>query len=472
MNNVQISLDLCNSKCLTCSNETNCISCYPNATLNTLTSDCVCNDGFSMVILSSPCSANPCSQCVYQCGDGCQSCSNFSCIACFRGFYKYSLSETKNICVRCLNGCDSCLNGQTCINCTYGYLFDNQNLTCLLQCPTNLINFNNSCWIRCPDNLFWNNLTCVSNCPIFIDNDTKTCASICGSNQFLLGNICYNTCPQNFYGFNGTCVGNCPENFSIFDNMCVCLNGTFLYDSNCVSACPTHYYVNDSNSCVECNSICNTCFGPDDMKCLSCNSSQYLMQDSIYSTCVSLCPNYYYLNNETKSCLKCVDSCVKCTNKFECLVCNPYYELINGVCKIKVEIKGQLQVINNPLQFKVQFNILEWNSFIINGNQYFTAIEIDHFTLTKDFSYILSFSCSYNICIFDFYLTFNKTFANFEKSLFLTFLGEDKISSNSTYYYLNQTLNVSLNGVAMICLDTQYYSTSYYFFFTFLTNLF
>lgn len=138
----------------------------------------------------------------------------------------------------------------------------------------------------------------------------------------------------------GECF-NCSENFLLIDKSCICPKGMFI---------------SSGNQCKNCNFNCKECSDVD-KKCTDCGENSEIIEDSCYckesfikvltenqyfecgcpenselinGTCV--CVDGFARVNET--CKPCNKNCQTCggVNFYECLSCNSYHILNQGVC--------------------------------------------------------------------------------------------------------------------------------------------
>ena len=79
-----------------------------------------------------------------------------------------------------------------------------------------------------------------------------------------------------------------------------------------------------SNTCKLCNNTCLTCFGPKSNECLTCDFTNELRGEFLFSTkeCIAKCPSKTY--EESNICKNCDDACLTCDGPIEnnCLSCN------------------------------------------------------------------------------------------------------------------------------------------------------
>ena len=70
--------------------------------------------------------------------------------------------------------------------------------------------------------------------------------------------------------------------------------------------------------CYPCNTSCSQCFGPSIEECTQC-VSPYLLNST---TCLTVCPDGFYANTTSGTCLPCDAACATCVdNTNNCTVC-------------------------------------------------------------------------------------------------------------------------------------------------------
>jgi len=81
--------------------------------------------------------------------------------------------------------------------------------------------------------------------------------------------------------------------------------------------------------CQYCSSICLTCRSSNTSACTSCPTNQYLFS----SSCLNSCPDFFYPDTTSGSCLSCVSPCHKCSSLTLCLSClDSSLFLVNSTC--------------------------------------------------------------------------------------------------------------------------------------------
>ena len=451
INNFQLSLFLCHATCLTCDdmNDDNCLTCYDNALLDATTNKCQCLDSYYMNQYSSLCESFPCSQCL-ECSVGCSLCSDANiCDKCMDGYYLNEYQDNCphlrcSNCIQCLTGCLLCENEISCNLCEDSYFVLDSNSSCLSECPINTILFNKTCYNQCPNDLVWDGRTCVSNCTNYLLIDNKTCVYECPKDYYMFMNICYLICPFPLIGNNGLCVPNSIQ---------FCLN-KYSFNDACIKSCPNGYYPNETlKICLLCNENCHSCFGPDENQCSSC-TSYYIIT---FHVCVTNCPDNYFANNQSKICSSCSLNCKLCQNSLLCIECNNNSILINNTCKILKETKGQLVSLNNPFSFKFSLSE-EWDYFFNNYNNFIKSVSILNLE-RKNYNIITYYNESESNVInfiFNYYqiLKIDQCFLN------IFIYGNDEISYQDKYIYINQNFSTLLNNLSIICNENEYYSKS------------
>ena len=100
----------------------------------------------------------------------------------------------------------------------------------------------------------------------------------------------------------------------------------YLYSGACLMTCPDTFYPDSSSkTCLGCDASCHTCSGPSATECLSCNSGSLF---SANNSCISSCGDGNYSSNSI--CTSCPIGCKTCTSATVCTSCQnvngiPYY---------------------------------------------------------------------------------------------------------------------------------------------------
>ena len=164
-------------------------------------------------------------------------------------------------------------------------------------------------------------------CDIYSEdiNDQK-CTSCKSENHVLQEGNCIEECTQGYYEEEKKCL-KCSEFCKICQN-----------SENC-EECHDGYYLDDENKCKQCSDNCETCSnGPEEngnQNCITCNqntSYKYLINVENNHTCVDICPEATYLDEENKKCEKCSNFCKNCENSEKCLDCYDGYYLDGKKC--------------------------------------------------------------------------------------------------------------------------------------------
>jgi len=300
------------TSCLTCNITRNTVlngsSCQcSDGTYASATNICLpCNQ------ICLTCTANSTSSCL-SCTTGLMRVFTGGLCLCIPGYYEagmLSCQPCNSVCVTC-NGptslnCTSCatnftLIGSSCmptIICTNYYYQGN----CINICPSTTYPFGNIC------------LNCINNCQTC--SNTIVCLTCMPGSYYLSSNqSCLSVCPISTYSFNNTCMA-CPSGCSLCSMrltqlLCSsCITGYYLFQQGCTNICPTAAltHVILAPYCLPCIDSCLTCTSLHSGDCLSCQ-----VNFSLFSgMCLSQCPEGYTSINQI--CNLCPASCLKCTS--------------------------------------------------------------------------------------------------------------------------------------------------------------
>ena len=189
---------------------------------------------------------------------------------------------------------------------------------------------------------------CLKNCHDFCATcfapGYDKCTS-CESGYYLFQTTCTEICPIGTFPVNDprTCVSCHPSCESCRDHPNNCIkckpgffkqpNGYQSTDSSCQSQCPDGYYGDSlSKSCIPCNSACQTCNDNSNL-CTICSGQAYRLDPRL---CVFQCPVGYYADPVSRKCSLCDSSCSTCTGPRynECVSCAKVTQFVrNGVCR-------------------------------------------------------------------------------------------------------------------------------------------
>ncbi|KAL4456738.1 hypothetical protein ABPG73_014764 [Tetrahymena malaccensis] len=352
----------CDISCLSCtsSGQSNCTICQQQNFYISISQNnqCVptCDVTQAQYVDTSNSSQKFCRKCI----DQCQICNDgVSCITCKVGFYL-----SNNQCKQCDNSCFSC-NGPTssdCLICKQANYFisTKQNNTCIpicdlsqsqfidnsnpqqaycKQCPSQCLTCNNSTsCIQCIQGYYKNLDFCYS-----CDDQCLSCLDS--------GSSCIK-CKQPGYFIspaqNNKCVDQCDTTQAQFIDTIT--NAQQKYCRQCKSLCQTcndslscltciqGYYLN-GNQCQKCDTSCLTCSGPSQSDCIICQQQNYYISTKLNNICVSDCDlsQSQYIDNtnlQQKYCRQCDNSCQTCINLKQCTSCLEGYQLNGNLCSI------------------------------------------------------------------------------------------------------------------------------------------
>ena len=155
------------------------------------------------------------------------------------------------------------------------------------------------------------------------------------------------SCIDDYYLENGNCKINCSNGYEISGRECVgCTDkycDAFIINTcNCTKCKLDDYFINSSNSCEECDSLCLKCEGVKD-HCTECDNSHFLFDNKCID-CASNCLEKDSDNCKCKKCnekfyikdflcYNCIENCTTCTNSSKCEICDEnYYVNDEGTC--------------------------------------------------------------------------------------------------------------------------------------------
>ena len=229
-------------------------------------------------------------------------------------------------CVACHAQCSKC-SGPTeneCEACSLGFYLQPNFPTCINSCPTGYWKDDDSnkckiCHNSCSVCTGPNNNQCSScNSGAFLRPSSTTCASGCIPGYW--GDTSSNTCVQ----CNTSCSGCTGPN----NNQCsTCNSGYFLQPSGtgCLDSCPNGCWGNtDSHTCESCNTACSICTGPSDTQCSACNSGYFLQPAPDDTSCLTTCQTGYWKDTTNHVCTPCNAACEACLDgtHTQCSSCN------------------------------------------------------------------------------------------------------------------------------------------------------
>ncbi|KAL4490436.1 hypothetical protein ABPG72_002646 [Tetrahymena utriculariae] len=338
----------CNFSCSTCKgpDSTDCLSCSGALYLDQPRGICSnqCPDKQYKNIQNNKCE---------QCNPTCASCngpSSSECASCdLPRFYQASTKQCVTDCLsnqfkdtqqkRCRNcdpTCATCSDAYSnnCTSCQGQLYLDTAEYKCSSTCPLRFFkNTSNNQCSKCDNSCYSCDGSQPNNClscelPRYYQVAQRQCVTQCNSNQYKN--------QQSFQCLN--CDTSCASCSGGSSTDCTSCTGSLFLDKlskRCVANCPFGYFQNKSNNeCNLCDSICESCFGPNTNNCKSC-ATPYFFQSST-NKCVTDCAVGEYKNKPTKSCLKCYSTCGSCLlgSDSDCLSCNRdlYLDLNSNKC--------------------------------------------------------------------------------------------------------------------------------------------
>ncbi|XP_072051183.1 proprotein convertase subtilisin/kexin type 6-like [Amphiura filiformis] len=184
--------------------------------------------------------------------------------------------------------------------------------------------------------------TCNKECKTCVGPEPWDCTS-CSDDLFLLDGECLEECDNGFFADKGDnvchrCDDLCEECKDVPDNCQSCVAGAVLDGNECKLSCPSNYYLKDSQ-CLSCHTTCESCHGPDETDCISCDI------DLVHkgNRCVDdeQCGDGFYISTDihggevSRECIACHPTCKTCDGFAfdDCLSCMVDSYLNFGVCE-------------------------------------------------------------------------------------------------------------------------------------------
>ncbi|XP_058802575.1 furin-like protease 2 isoform X2 [Phymastichus coffea] len=243
---------------------------------------------------------------------------------CPEGYYESSENST---CVPCEANCASCTEQPN--HCT--------------TCEHHLVLYNYKCHAACPIYTFesqdYNCLDCHTSCETCNGTGSNQCIG-CRAGLFAFAGECRRFCPNGYAADKKRreCLA-CPPgcaNCSTSQDCTSCYPGWSLTKTaNCApisrSRCSNFQFF-DSGHCRPCHSSCESCTGPTDRFCLSCQSPLLLQGQR----CVVQCDSGFFseISPTTRPiCLPCLHTCKSCISRLNCTSCQEGLQLQSGECR-------------------------------------------------------------------------------------------------------------------------------------------
>ncbi|XP_046836770.1 furin-like protease 2 isoform X1 [Vespa crabro] len=287
-----------------------------------------------------------------------------------------SFPNQGGVCWPCHESCEICAGaGQdSCLSCAPAHLRVTDLAVCLQQCPEGYYeNTENSTCVPCEANcascqdrpdkctscehhLVMHENKCYAACPLYTyetqDYNCAPCHPSCESCNGTSENQCI-ACRPNLFSLGGNCRASCPAGYSADKKRreCVscppgCLTCVTSSCINCIEGwslnkkgvcapenrnrCDTAEYYNDGH-CKPCHSTCESCAGPTEDFCISCQSPLLLQG----RRCVSQCDDGYYSVAQPSRpiCVPCLHTCKSCVSRLNCTACQDGLQLQSGECR-------------------------------------------------------------------------------------------------------------------------------------------
>lgn len=303
----------------------------------------------------------------------CVACKNYRLDdACVSRCPPRSFTNQGGVCLTCHESCENCMGPgpDSCLTCAPAHLLVADLAVCLQQCPDGYWEDTTSSVCRpcaahcstcseradactsCEHHLVLHEGSCLTSCPpSHYETEDYLCSKCHDSCDTCLGareDQCV-TCRASNYALDGKCLTTCPSGFSADKKRKECMKcpvGCATCTSGFCLTCEPNWELNkkskcvptgsdrclsgeftDGHQCKRCNIGCESCYGDEDARCLTCPSPN-LLQDY---RCVSECSSGYY--PEAGKCARCIHGCSECVSRLNCTSCEGALRLQSGACR-------------------------------------------------------------------------------------------------------------------------------------------
>ena len=270
---------------------------------------------------------------------------------------------TPNLCTLCKVGFNLKVDGSCATSCPTGTFAEPLSRTCVATCPAGLFGVatTNTCVATCPSGFFPgdNSLctACIGDCATC--PNAVTCSACKIGFRLLPGataanpNTCVATCPAKFFtsSTGAQCIP-CLDGCASCNNALACNScdspKLIQFDvvkriDTCLAACLAGFY-SSQNRCLPCLEGCTSCTSPT--TCITCSPGgptttaagvqvtippRFILQiTGRASACVEVCPDGFYADTTSKSCIPCFTNCDKCSAAAVCQQCKTGFFLQSG----------------------------------------------------------------------------------------------------------------------------------------------
>jgi len=231
------------------------------------------------------------------------------------------LCYDQNYCISCVS--DGPFN---CTKCVDGVII--QNGQCVTSCTivNSYISSNNMC------------LTCDISCKECTSGTSSDCVA-CAYPYMNVTNVCVSSCPPGSVANYTTQTCGCSNKCKTCQNQstyCLTCSNTSLvsYQGGCIGSCPFYSFLS-GGICLSCSENCLNCTATT---CIQCDSLTYSFNNSCYSDCSTVSPQYDH-DNITMKCVLCPNGCTRCSGSI-CTNCLSGYSLLNSSCISQCIVQG------------------------------------------------------------------------------------------------------------------------------------
>uniref|UniRef100_A0A673LQY8 Proprotein convertase subtilisin/kexin type 5-like n=1 Tax=Sinocyclocheilus rhinocerous TaxID=307959 RepID=A0A673LQY8_9TELE len=269
------------------------------------------------------------------CSAGCLMCQDaHHCVKCKESFGPHTLTKILSFLCHPHRGYPE---ADVCLSCAVGCASCEGEANFCLSCEEDYVRFKHTCVHQCPSKHFITDGVCEI-CPNSCAECDQTGKCTCEEYYFLHEDQCLGDCPKRYFTnveqkLCTPCHSDCAECDGPDEDDCTSCGhyGDVRHNGKCLFQCPPETYL-DGAECRECDKSCLTCSGPHPSSCLTCRAS---MRKDVNGHCqfFSDCSLHTFTDKDSQ-CKPCHKSCLRCSGsgKEQCLSCNPKHFLLNQTC--------------------------------------------------------------------------------------------------------------------------------------------
>ncbi|XP_015590676.1 furin-like protease 2 isoform X3 [Cephus cinctus] len=278
----------------------------------------------------------------WPCHESCETCAGAgqdSCLSCAPAHLR--VTDLAVCLQQCLEGYYENIENNTCVPCEANCASCQDRPDRCTSCEHHLVMHENKCYAACPlytyETQDYNCAPCHSTCETCNGTSDNQCIS-CRPGLFSLDGSCRSSCPAGYSADKKRreCVPCPPGCATCATSSCTsCIEGWSLNKKGLCAPetrarCDSSEYFEDGH-CRPCHSTCETCAGPTEEFCISCQSPLLLQGRK----CVAQCGDGFYsvVRSSRPICAPCLHTCKTCVSRLNCTTCQEGLQLQSGECR-------------------------------------------------------------------------------------------------------------------------------------------